>query len=147
MKLQDPMKQHPPFDVAVGAVQMYLNKGYTKVEPTTAKPIPNSKCGLKLGTRVEDYQYPPMLFWSCSTCGGRHWTEIEIGTAHKTSIARHCGVVETCPPEIAAQYEKIFAEWHSRKKRAPEKGSAFSSNPRNLPLGLQEIPGLGKITL
>lgn len=141
IKLVNGETQH--CDSAIGRA-LVAAKLAEEIPNTIQRPAPTSKWYVREGARVEDYQYPPQLCISCG-CGMRQYTESEKGTAHKTAEARHCGIVDTCPANVAAQYEQIYAAWKSRpRKRAPEKVSAFTSNPRNLPLGLQTVPAVGK---
>jgi hypothetical protein len=130
MKLQDPLKQHPPFDVAAGQAQMYLDKGYLEVKSpsTPEKPKQPMKWFVRPGQIAGDYQHPPFLVHSCPECGVRGMTESPKGTAHQTTKVFHCGQRgETCPPAVAMEYQVAYTAWKSRSRKAPvEKISAAS---------------------
>jgi hypothetical protein len=121
MKLQDPLKQHPPFDVAAGLATALIAQGFLEVKQIVpAKPYAELKWHVSPGPIEGDYQFPPRLFHSCGGCGVRGMTESSQGTAHKSTKVYHCGERGLmCPPDVAAQYEKAFAAWKARSKKPP----------------------------
>jgi len=114
MKLQEPEKKDPPFDVPPGLAEALLAQGYVKIEPVVKAAVPNAQWAARQGVREADYQFPPYLVYSCSTCGNRQTTESKRGTAHLSAELRHCGVVDRCPEDVAAKYLELFNEWKSR---------------------------------
>jgi hypothetical protein len=128
MKIQDPKKEFAPFDVAPGLAQALLAQGYTEIKPVVpVKPPVELKWTVSQGPQEGDYQFPPRLFHSCSTCGVRGVTESTQGTAHLSAKIFHCGqrgVV--CPADVAAQYVKAFAAWKARSRKPVEKISPVS---------------------
>jgi hypothetical protein len=121
MKLQDPKKEFPPFDVAPGLAQALLSQGYFEIKASVpAKPYPELKWHVSPGPIEGDYQFPPRLFHSCGVCGVRGMTESSQGTAHKSTKVYHCGERGLmCPPLVAEQYENAFAAWKARSKKPP----------------------------
>lgn len=93
------------------------------------KPQPNLTFYVQRGARPEGpggAEYPPLLRWSCRGCGiGQGcYTESWKGTAHETTVVRHCGLVEKCPPDVAKEYLAAFNKWRSNRDRA-----SLSSGP------------------
>lgn len=122
-------------DSAIGKA-LIAAKLAEEIPNTVKRPAHVTKWFVREGSRVEDYQYSPMVYVSCS-CGLKQHTESERGTANE-AVARHCGVNETCPPDVAAQYLKVFGEWKSRsRQKVKERVSAFTpgTNPKNLTIG------------
>jgi hypothetical protein len=121
LKLQDPQKAFPPFDVAAGMAQVLLRQGYIEIKTIVPpKPRAELKWFVREGERVDDYQYPPRLFHSCGVCGVKGMTESTQGTAHKSAKVYHCferGLM--CPPDVAERYVKAFATWKARSKKPP----------------------------
>jgi hypothetical protein len=141
--IQDVQKQHPPFHEPAGKAAYLIETGkFFAVQPEVKKAIPNLQWAARPGVREGDYQFPPQIFHSCDSCGTKGWTESQVGTAHTSVTVRHCGVVERCPSDVAAKYLELFNAWKSRSRKKPDgksSVSAWTSNPRNLPIGLQVI--------
>jgi hypothetical protein len=127
MKIQDKEGKHSPFDVAAGLAALLLADGkYVKYEPLIPPRVPNLKFTIHTGERVDDWQGPPRLFYHCGSCGqSGHWTG---PTAHLTQIVHHCGVHETCPPDVAKDYQARRRVWESRSRNKrqlrPELGAS-----------------------
>jgi hypothetical protein len=121
MKLQDPKKEFPPFDVAAGMAQVLLRQGYTEVKTfEPAKPYPVLKWWVSPGAIEGDYQHAPTLRHSCGVCGVRGETSSTQGTAHKSAKIYHCGIPGLmCPKDVAEQYTKAFDAWKARSRKRP----------------------------
>jgi hypothetical protein len=118
VKIQDAARKFPPFDVASGLAADMLTRGYVKVdEPAPKRNPPDLKWTVRQGPHEGDYQYAPMIYFSCSGCGTRGRQESSKGTAHLTINVRHCGLVEECPRHIANEYVKAFGAWKGRSLR------------------------------
>jgi len=137
MKLQDKERKHPPFDVAAGLAAALLAQGYVKVEPEIKRPTPNAQWAARPGVREQDYQHPPLVAYSCSTCGVKGYCESQKGTAHRSAEVRHCGVVDRCPADVAARYREIFADWKSRSRRPKTAVSGSTPSALNRAFGLR----------
>jgi len=102
MELQDKERKHEPFDCAAGmAAGLFASGAFIKVKPVIKQAIPNTTWEIRAGEKVE---WPPYLYCFCATCASRQHSEGP--TVHKTAKFLHCGVVESCPPEIAKHYVK-----------------------------------------
>ena len=138
MKLQDPQKAFPPFDVAAGMAQVLLRQGYIEIKPSEpVKPIVPLKWWVADGFIQGDYQHPPVIRYKCGQCMSNPGeASSQVGTAHKSVKVLHCGQKGVmCPPDVAAQYEKAFAAWKARSTKRPvEKVSAVL--PRVSPEGV-----------
>jgi hypothetical protein len=121
VKIQDPLKQHPPFDIAVGQWPIYSEKGYIEIKPAqSVRPAGQLNWWVADGPIVGDYQYAPMLRFSCGECKTKGEVESPRGTAHQTTKVFHCGLHgQTCPANVAADYERKFAAWKARSKKPP----------------------------
>jgi hypothetical protein len=71
---------------------------------------------------------PPYLLVSCSTCGNNQ--QGEGPTVHKTGKFLHCRIVESCPTDIAKQYEKA-RDKYKRGADVPE-GLGVSATQREI---------------
>jgi hypothetical protein len=77
----------------------------------------------------------PMLAWSCECCNQSGQQESIRGTAAETARFQHCGGVEQCPADVAAQYERAWGAYEAaRRKPKPNKeansGKVFFVNNR-----------------
>lgn len=123
---------HVPSGVGKALISAGLAEEVIPVIPT--KPKLPLVWSVRDGARVDDYQFPPVLFHSCPECGIRGMTESAAGTAHKTTKLYHCGLrAVMCPPDIAAQYERAYAAWYSRSGAAirAAKAKAAASKEEN----------------
>ena len=114
----DPKEQ---FHAPSGMGKVMIQAGIAEeVLPSVKPPVVDQlKWYVVQGTRVEDYQYPPVLFHSCTKCGPGS-TESQMGTAHKTTKIFCCGRRgEMCPVSVATQYEAAYAAWKLRSKKPP----------------------------
>jgi hypothetical protein len=75
-----------------------------------SKPVPQTKWS---PLRTDGGAYPPILHTKCATCGNTSTTESQRGTAHLSARFAHCGVVETCPDDMAELYLALYREWES----------------------------------
>jgi len=149
VKIQDIQKKYPPFDVAEGLGHAFISQG-THVELTSsltaaAAPV-RLEWSVRAGSRVEDYDYPPVVRWKCVTpncmgydsgCKESGTIESFVGTAHKTAKIFHQGSKFTCPEHIAEEYVKAFAAWAKRVGRKPPKPAVSPATP----LGLDRLLG------
>jgi hypothetical protein len=116
MKLQDIEKKFPPFDKPSGEAAYLLETGkfIRYQEPTTPETKPNLQWAAKRGARVDDYEYPPSVYYNCSKCGSKGEISGPNTTAH---LVRHCGLVEPVPAEVAARFKKLRENYLSRSKK------------------------------
>ncbi len=131
MKIQDIEKKYPPFDKSAGEAAYLIATGKFEAVQSTPKPAPNLQWNAQPGRFIQDYECPPLLIHSCATCGHRGYTESTIGTAHSTTVVRHCGIAESCPDDVAEKYLRLFREWKSKSKKLP-KETVSASTPRHL---------------
>ncbi len=120
MKIQDIERKHPPFDKSAGEAAYFISTGKFAAVQSAPKPAPNLTWGAQPGRFIQDYECPPLLVHSCSTCGTKGYTESQVGTAHKTIVVRHCGVAETCPEDVAAVYLRLFSQWKAKSRKLPK---------------------------
>ena len=62
-----------------------------------------------------DYQFPPFVHCTCSTCGQRQWVENP-----KSFAFRHCGVAEQIPNTVLEDYERLLRAYQARSKKKKE---------------------------
>src|SRR6266571_5255669 len=116
MKVQDPKKEHPPFDIAAGAWPFYKLQGYTK-EEVKAELLVTVNWSAQRGRFIGDYEAPPLITYSASN-GTKGYCESQVGTAHRTIKVYITGQKPvTCPEDIAQVYLRLFAEWSAKSKR------------------------------
>jgi hypothetical protein len=84
---------------------------------TATKPVPRLTWFAQRGPLVGDYEYPPSLHFHCATCDTKGVTESQRGTAHTSTVVRHCGVAETCPEHVADTYKRLFSNWKSKSRK------------------------------
>ncbi len=128
MRIQDVAKKFPPFDKSAGEAAYLIQTGKFAAVEQAPKPAPNLQWQAQQGRFIQDYECPPLVIFSCSTCGAKGYTESQTGTAHKTTVVRHCGVVETCPDDVAAVYSRVFSQWKAKSKKLP-KETVSSESP------------------
>jgi hypothetical protein len=128
LKLQDPLKQFPPFDVAAGQAAIYLEKGYLEVKPVEPpKAAAVLSWSVRDGVREGDFQHGPWIHASCPACGEKWWTEGNSGKAHLSLKIYHCGQRGVmCPTDVAAEYLKRYAAWRVRSPKSVEKVSSHT---------------------
>jgi len=125
MKLQDIEKKFPPFDKSAGeAAYLLSTKKFVRyVEtPTPEQLIPTLVWAVKPGPRVDDYEYPPYIHYSCGKCG---MATMSSGPNAAAQLVRHCGIVETVPEHIAEKFREMRGKYweRSKKKQPPQPGS------------------------
>jgi len=119
VKIQDPEKQHPPFDIPAGAWQNYKSQGYHQViEVTKPEPVVTVNWFAQKGRFIQDYECPPIIVFSTSD-GVKGYVEGTKGTAHKTAKVNAGGRWHYCPEHIGEEYERLFAEWKAKSRKAP----------------------------
>lgn len=134
MKLQDPLKQHPPFDVAPGQAAIYLDKGYVEIQQTPDAPEITVNWSVQRGRFVGDYECPPLITYSASN-GTKGFCESTQGTAHRTVKVLITGQKPAiCPSHIGEQYTKLFEEWAAKsRRRKPAPAEKVSPNAGGKP--------------
>src|SRR5208283_252239 len=99
------------FHVPPGVGRALIAAGVARqVMPVVTKPTPQTRWR---PLRAEGGMYPPALHHSCSSCGMNGTTESQRGTAHISARFCHCGVVDTCPEDVAELYLALYREWES----------------------------------
>jgi len=117
MKVQDPKRVHPPFDIPAGAWQFYKSQGYTNADEVVTEPLVTVTWRVQKGRFIGDYEAPPLITYSTSN-GLKGYCESQHGTAHKSIKVYIPGQrPETCPSHVGEEYTKLFAEWAAKSKR------------------------------
>jgi hypothetical protein len=132
MKVQDPKREHPAFDIAPGAWPFYKAQGYTN-ESEIQKALEQEitvNWSVQRGRFIGDFECPPLITYSTSN-GLKGYCESTQGTAHRSVKVFIPGQRPvTCPEHIGQEYLRLFAEWSAKsKKRKPatEKVSAHTT--------------------
>ena len=124
MLIQDIEKKFPPFHepAAKAAYLIETGKFVRYVETPTPDLYPNLVWAVKPGPRVDDYEYPPYIHYSCGKCG---MATMSSGPNAAAQLVRHCGVVEPVPEHIAVKFKDMRDKYWSRskKKQPPQPGS------------------------
>lgn len=135
MKIQDPRREHPPFDIAAGQWPMYQSQGYHQYKEVDTTPEVEVRWSVQRGRFIGDYECPPFIAWS-ATNGTKGYCESQVGTAHKTVKVYIPGQrPNTCPEHVAQDYVRLFNEWAAkRKKKSPP--------VEQVSFGTPKIPGV-----
>src|SRR5260370_39648167 len=91
------------YHVPTGVGKALINAGLAEEVTIQIKKLPDSKWSAQSGRFLQDYECPPFVMHSCSTCTQKSCVGPTNGTAHLT-VVRHCGVAETCPADVAEAY-------------------------------------------
>jgi hypothetical protein len=116
-------RQHVSQSVAATLIAAGLA---TEVSPNAEPKQPNLRFFVIPGPYFDGYQYPPAVGATCSTCGHNSNTSSRKGTAHLADV-RHCGIVERCNQQTAAEYLDHFTKWQAKSsKTLPVKVSPYT---------------------
>src|SRR5437879_4118779 len=133
MKVQDPKKEHAPFDIPAGQWPFWQAQGYTDQTEIKAEPLVTVNWSVQRGRFIGDYEAPPLVVYSTSN-GTKGFTESQIGTAHKTIKVYIPGQKPaTCPSHIGEQYEALFSEWKAKSKRRKPATETVSASTQKIP--------------
>lgn len=126
MLIRDVEQKFPAFHKPAGEAAYLISTGkFEKCEaPLTPKTYPEMKWAVRDGDPVDDMAYPPSIFYSCGACGNPGRISGPSATAQ---IIRHCGVAESVPEHIAAEYTKRRAAY---LKRYPVKPKVAAPAPK-----------------
>ena len=95
------------YHVPSGIGKAMIHAGLAEeVIPVVAARTPSTTWKALQGPVLGDYQYPPVIYFSCSSCGNRG--SFEGPTAHETQVFRHCHDAEKTPKAVAAQYVALL---------------------------------------
>jgi hypothetical protein len=132
MKIQDPLKQHPPFDIAAGQWQLYKSQGYSQVvEVTKPEPVATVNWFVRKGPFTEDYENPPYISFSTSE-GNNGYVSSTKGTANKTAKVYAGGRWFYCPEHVGEEYVRLFAVWKSKSRKKPAEQQVSPSTPKHI---------------
>ena len=113
MKIINLLPNAQPYDLPKQQAEGMIAAGIAKAYVAPARKFnPNAKFGLNR----YNYDGQPYIIASCSSCGNS--THMYGPTAHTTQSFRHCGVTESIPKDIAAEYERARGQWKP-KPEAP----------------------------
>lgn len=117
MKIQDPRREHPPFDIVDGQWPLYKSQGYHQHEEPNLTPLIEVNWFVRRGRFIGDYECPPFIAWS-ATNGTKGYCESTQGTAHRTVKVYIPGQKPvTCPENIGQEYVRLFAEWIAKSTK------------------------------
>ena len=83
-------------------------------------PIPGPEVTVEWSVRrgqvIEDYQTPPVISWVGGGNFGHHSSM--DGMSHLKCRSYVPGLrQQTCPPHVAEEYQRLYAEWASKRKK------------------------------
>ena len=140
MKLRDIEGRYPPFDKPAGEAAYLIETGrFVKyVETQTPELYPVLVFAVKPGPRVDDYEYPPFIHYSCGKCG---MATMSSGPNAAAQFIRHCGVVDQVPTDIATKFDEMRDKYwaRSKKKQPPQPGSNKAVDARRDQLVAQSL--------
>src|SRR5882762_7694015 len=109
-----------------------INAGLAEEVLPQVKKVGTAKWSAQLGRFIQDFECPPIVLFSCDVCGSKGYTESRKGTAHE-AVARHCGIAESCPADVAEAYSKLFSQWKAKSKSNKQpKETVSPSTPKHL---------------
>ena len=101
----------PPYDVASGLGQALIQSKVAKLyEPPRLERSPNTAWLVVDGSRVDDYQYPPEIAFSCSSCGNKGRSSGP--TVEQSQKFSHCGIHEQVPAAIKKEFRTRRDKWN-----------------------------------
>jgi len=132
MRVQDPLEQHPPFDIPEGAWQFYRSQRYQQIiETPKPDPVVTVNWSVRKGPFTEDYENPPYISFRTSD-GNMGYVNSMKGTAHKTAKVNAGGRWHYCPENIGEEYVKLFAEWKSKSRKKPAEQPVSPCTPKHV---------------
>ena len=132
----------PPYHVASGIGRALIATGAAReVVPTIPSPVPNTSWQAREGYRGPDYVEPPIIAYSCASCGVRG--SFSGPTCEKTQRLHHCGVAEEVPSDVQTTFRTLRIAWDRRHKQATKPSISWCTpGTENLslkPTGVQDL--------